>query len=103
MRHSSWNHPLLPLVEWGLATWRLSRMLVKEQGPYHIFERLRRATGIEYESGDVLSYPDWNPLHCVYCTSVWVALVLGLAPRWLRASLAASGIAALLEQVKWRV
>lgn len=90
---------MLWLLEMGLATWRLSRMLVKEDGPGHVFMRLRHATGIEYApDGSLWSYPDWTPLHCVYCTTLYAGALLYLLPPWLRLLLAISGIAVLAEQ-----
>jgi hypothetical protein len=86
------------IFELGLATWRLSRMLVRETGPYDAFARLRLATGIEYGlDGQVISYPPYNPLHCVYCTSVYTAIAVLLMPRWLRTLLSVSGMATLIE------
>lgn len=61
----------------GLATWRLSYMLVGEDGPWRVFRRLREATGITHdEYGHILMVPERTLpelLSCVWCTSVWVA------------------------------
>jgi hypothetical protein len=88
-------------IEYWLACWRLSRMLVLEAGPAQVFARLRHNTGIEYAGEDAtpISWPDWNPLHCVLCTSVWVGALLLLTPRWLHTILAASAITTLLEAI----
>lgn len=87
------------LLEYGIATWRVSRMLVKEAGPGQMFVGFRERTGIEYDrDGNLSSYPDWNPLHCVYCTSIYVAVAMLLAPRWLVRACAVSGWASLIEQ-----
>lgn len=89
------------LLEAGLATWRLARMLVQEDGPLDVFTRLRLRSGIEYDAnGRPYIWPTWNPLHCVYCTSIYTAAFILLAPRWLRTLLAASGVAAAIEE--WR-
>lgn len=61
----------------GFATWRLSTMIVREDGPGNIFFHLREWAGITHD-GDrhVLTVPDRflpNLLSCVWCTSVWVA------------------------------
>jgi hypothetical protein len=96
---------LAQLVELGLATWRLSRMAVREDGPFRVFVELREETGIEYVGGRPVSWPDYNPLYCVLCTSVYAGVLLLLVPRWVRRGLAASGIAVLLEEVSaclWR-
>lgn len=67
----------------GLATWRLSFMLVGEDGPFWIFRRLREATGITHdEDGHILMVPERTLptlLSCVWCTSVWVAAGFTLA------------------------
>lgn len=84
----------------GLACWRLSSLLVKEDGPFGFFDRLRRTTGVEYTTrGQVFSWPHWNPLVCVWCTSVWVAPVVHWAPRWLVWILALSALAITGERV----
>lgn len=86
----------------GLAVWRLSEMLVDEDGPLGMFRELRNRTGLRYSwttSGEykVSYWPKWNPLHCVYCTSVWVGVVLALMPSWVSRPLALSAIAVLLK------
>jgi hypothetical protein len=85
---------------YALATWRLSYLLVSENGPWHLAKKLRLRTGIVYDdtTGFVITYPDWNPLSCLYCTSLWVATGLFLAPRWLHRILAASAIAIFFDR-----
>lgn len=53
----------------SLATWRVSHMLVSEDGPYKVFARLRERFGKR-----------WGALICVYCMSIWVAAAFD----WLR-------------------
>lgn len=53
----------LDLLILALFTWRLAYMLVKEDGPFQVFARLRARTTI----GGVLT--------CIYCMSVWTALL----------------------------
>lgn len=57
-------------------------MLVKEAGPFDLFSRLRLWTGIYDEIGDdgqvYQVHPSWNPLYCMYCTSMWLAPIVGL-------------------------
>lgn len=66
----------LTLFILGLATWRLSALLSKEAGPFHIFEKLRELAGIQHDAdGNVLMIPSKffaELLSCVWCTSVWV-------------------------------
>lgn len=88
----------MSLFEAGLAAWRLARMLVHEAGPNDIFVRLRRASGLEYDlAGNVVSWPPWNPLHCVLCTSLYTAALAVLLPRLARRIFAVAGIAYLIE------
>lgn len=68
------------LVVLGLATWRLSSMLVFEYGPFGLFEGIRRVFGIKHVEGRVVTMSHRNVLSCVWCTSVWVALALVLLP-----------------------
>lgn len=86
------------LLSLGLAAWRLTRMAVYESGPNDVFVKLRERSGIEYDpDGRAVSYPSWNPLHCMYCTSVYAAVVVVLLPRPLADMLAVSGVVALIE------
>ena len=58
-----------------LAVWRLSHLLYAEDGPWHVFARLRRLAGSGF----------WGQvLDCFYCLSVWAALpcALLLATSW---------------------
>lgn len=70
----------------GLAAWRLSSLLVKEEGPFLIFERMRTKAGIIQDGAEKIVTDRFfaQLLSCVWCTSVWVGglLVLGwlLAP-----------------------
>jgi hypothetical protein len=94
---------MLSLVVRGLACWRLSDVLVNEDGPWNMSQRIREWSGIEYgwnnEKMMVVSRPSWSPLHCIYCTSVWVGLLLAVLPWRISLPLALSGVAALIEDV----
>lgn len=60
----------------AVAVWRLSYMIVEEDGPYAVFINLRQWVGADDE-GD---HP--NPhmqllrgiLECIYCASVWIGI-----------------------------
>lgn len=62
----------------SLATWRISSLLVREDGPFFVFRKLREITGIEHDDeGDIFMIPETffaGLLSCVWCCSVWVAL-----------------------------
>ena len=67
---------ILQFLILALATWRVSYMLVNEDGPYAIVARLRQLLGVrydEYSHAYGLSMPG-KLLTCVYCTSVWVGI-----------------------------
>ena len=78
-----------------LATWRVAAMFVRENGPYDVIARLRRATDRTVVG---------RALECFYCTSLWVAApaafwLAGATGRWAVMWLALSGAAALLDRV----
>lgn len=67
---------IFEFVVLAMATWRISVMLSKETGPFHIFEKIRELTGIKHDiDGNVLHIPQKmfaELLSCVWCDSVWV-------------------------------
>jgi len=69
---------LVEFLVFGLATWRVSSLLVDEVGPFRIFLKLRQLVGIQHDVDDFVSIvPDTflaSLLSCVWCTSVWVGL-----------------------------
>jgi hypothetical protein len=79
---------------YGLATWRVSNMIVHEAGPFDMFVKFRELWGVKhYDDGTVESYPDGVPVSCIWCTSVWVGLVMLLMPKLFAAALAMSAVA----------
>lgn len=80
---------LLQIIVFGLATWRVSSLLVNEDGPWFIFLRIREWSGIElhpvnpnYYHAASTEWIPWVPqrlipqiLSCVWCTSIYVGLV----------------------------
>ncbi|HTN07202.1 DUF1360 domain-containing protein [Agriterribacter sp.] len=77
-----------------LATWRLTHLLSKEDGPFDIIYRLRKKAGAGFLG---------SLLDCFYCLSIWVALPFAywMAFNWEVLLLlwpAISGAACLLEQ-----
>ena len=99
---------LIDLLILGLATWRLSSLLVNEDGPWEILARMRVAVGIRYDQQSqpyattVLS----ELISCVFCVSIWMGLLLS-AGYWLNARLtilvmspfALSAMAVIIERV----
>lgn len=77
-----------------LATWRVTHLIVTEDGPWNIVARLRRLAG-----AGVLG----RVMDCFYCASLWVAMPIAwwLIEGWptrVLVWLALSGGAALLER-----
>lgn len=65
----------------ALATWRLSNLLVNEDGPFEVFDWLRAQFDVRWETEVQRHYllPGSNNevgrmLLCIYCTSIWVAI-----------------------------
>jgi fatty acid desaturase len=64
----------------ALATWRISSLLVNEDGPWHVFARLRALVGVRHddEFQPVASNVVAGAFTCIWCMSVWVALALSV-------------------------
>lgn len=83
------------LVAGILATWRVTHLIVAEDGPWDVVARLRRLAGASV-FGQLMD--------CFYCASLWVAIPIAvwIAEPWparVVMWLALSGGAALLERV----
>lgn len=83
----------------ALATWRLASLLIDEDGPSHIFERLRARAGV-YDPGEVSGLA--TLFSCYWCLSVHAAAVLSFLPRRVSLVLAASAGAIAMEGVARR-
>lgn len=72
----------LDLVVLAFAVARISNLLVNEEGPGHIFTKMRVACGIYYDAEDHVYFVYHNHkrkwlgeiLNCVYCCGMWVAI-----------------------------
>ena len=79
----------------ALATWRITHLIVREDGPWKIIVRIRRRAGAGF----------WGELmDCFYCSSVWVAAIFSFTLRpnweqWILYLFALSGSACLLERI----
>jgi Protein of unknown function (DUF1360) len=78
----------------ALATWRVTHLLVEEDGPADVVVRLRRRAGDGWLG---------QAMDCFYCLSIWTAAPVAAAvarrPREMPLTwLALSGAACLLEQ-----
>jgi len=66
-----------------LATYYITRLLVFEDGPLDIFDRIRGVVGIKYDASNM---PYGNNivaqiLSCPVCCGFWVALVIAFIPQ----------------------
>ena len=86
---------LLHFIILSLATWRLSSLLVNEDGPNKVLHSFREQVS------------DWTGLlDCVWCCSVWTGLILVIAyffypviTFWVMLPFALSGAAIMAD--KW--
>lgn len=91
---------LADLIIGGLAVWRLSHALVKENGPLMAFVRLRaRLATSQKRSGGL-----FDMISCVYCVSFWIGLIASVFTSrgffsWIEYGLALSAVAFLLESL----
>jgi len=69
--------PLSDLLILALAVWRVSSLLVREDGPWALLARLRYHAGVRYDESS-LPYGDGvlgDLFICTWCMSVWIGLV----------------------------
>ncbi len=65
-----------PAILIGLASWRVASLVVSEQGPFDIFQRIRIGIfGIEHDDGGrIVAVPDnvfARLVSCVWCFGLW--------------------------------
>jgi hypothetical protein len=65
---------LFDLIILALATWRISRIVTREDGPFGVFSKWRAYAKARQDMGKALTL--YGLLSCIYCLSVWVALGL---------------------------
>lgn len=87
------------IIVCALAAWRVTSLLVHEDGPFLVFARLREAAGVDWQEPTFFG----KLLGCFWCTSVWVATAVALLATtpvwWLLVPFALSGAAILAEQI----
>lgn len=89
---------LIELIIIGLVVYRLTYMLVDQEGPLRIFESLRK---LSYKLQP--KYKTFN-FDCFDCLNVWVAIILGLLLKYnLLEILAVSAIAIIINRIAERI
>jgi len=65
-----------------LACWRLTSLMVQEEGPFGMFAKFRHLIGVRRIEGATTPYGTnvvAEGLSCVWCCSVWVGAALTIA------------------------
>ncbi len=90
----------------ALAVWRISSLLVNEEGPFGIFEKLRYLVGVRYDkhSEQVGTNVIAKIFLCVWCISIYLgalgAITLASSVlEWALNALALSTVAVIIEEV----
>jgi len=99
---------MLEFVVLALATWRIASLLAQEAGPFDVFPRLRKVTGVTYDADGVPHGTGViaEGITCIWCNSMWVGIVVALAwwlapdiAFWLALPFALSACAVLIDGV----
>jgi hypothetical protein len=98
---------MLELLISSLAVWRISSLLVREDGPVDVFAKLRTFMGVRYDEYSVPYGTNviGSLLLCVWCTSIWVAFFVALLEKptnilkLLQRTLALSAMAIIIDEV----
>lgn len=91
----------------GLATWRLSSLFAREDGPFRIFQRFRNWLGERAGSIWFLQkffVTTWEGIHCIACNSLWFSAIIAVViakdfTSWVVCTLSISTVAILTETV----
>lgn len=69
---------LVGFVILSLATWRMASLLEKENGPFDVFLKIRKAFGIVYDDSDnIVLIPETffaQAISCVWCNSIYIGV-----------------------------
>lgn len=92
---------LAELLLLGLATWRASHLILYEDGPWRVFDRVRTLAGAN-TPGELSALA--TLFSCMMCLSVWIASAGALLGRWERGfwvmlPFAGSAIAMLSDRI----
>lgn len=83
----------------SLAVWRITHMLLEENGPWELFKRVQNWS--DSRNPNVLK----EMLQCFYCTSVWVSLPFAIYLganfiEYIIYTMALSAVAMLIQTIK---
>lgn len=76
---------MLDFLVLALATWRLTSLLVWEDGPFEVFARIRHLLGVRYDEQSRPYGKNWfaKGVVCPACASVWFGFIwAGLYYLW---------------------
>lgn len=64
----------------ALATYRISNLLVNENGPFEILEIFRHKIGVKYNDSNIpYGLNQFAELFtCIYCLSIWIGIIISL-------------------------
>ena len=97
---------MLEFAVLALATWRMTSLLVWEDGPFEVFARIRHLLGVRYDNANQVYGANWlaKGVICPACASVWfgalwaIAYMLWRDSFWVAMPLALSAAAIALER-----
>lgn len=59
----------------GIGGWRLASLLVREEGPWNLFLKLRDRAGVPRGAGEIKGFVA-TLLSCIWCASIWTTAAL---------------------------
>lgn len=86
----------LQLLIYGLACYRITQMLVNENGPFDIFIRLRSWL-VRNAHRNIIFDMFAKLFSCKYCMGIWVAFLLVFLPGIVVLIFAVAGVQSLVE------
>lgn len=94
----------------AFATWRLSSLFAREDGPFRMFVEIRKFIYVRtvYNLWRGLFITLNDGIHCMWCNSVWFGLILspliaGNLFEWLVYGLSLSAVAILIEEIRNKI
>lgn len=71
----------MKLLILALATWRLSSLIVSEEGPFRVFSKFREIVGVRHAPDGEPFGTNWFAMgiSCIWCCTVWIGLALAVS------------------------